>query len=194
MTGAPDLRRDIDAVVIGASAGGLRALQDLLSALPADFAAAVLVVLHLPRDRPSGVPELLGQYCKLPVREALDKQPLQPGTVVFAPPDYHLLVEDEASLALSVDEPVLFSRPAIDPLFVSAAAVFSRRLLAILLSGASADGSEGIAAVRHAGGTAWIQQPDDAPAPMMPASALAHAGADAVLTLKDICNRLAYRS
>ncbi|MCX7514375.1 chemotaxis protein CheB [Frateuria sp. STR12] len=194
MTAVTDLRRDFDAIVIGASAGGLRALQELLSVLPADFAVPVLVVLHLPRDRPSRVPELLGQYCALPVREALDKQPLEPGAVVFAPPDYHLLVEDETSLALSVDEPVLFSRPAIDPLFASAAAVFSRRLLAILLSGASADGSEGVAAVRHAGGIAWIQRPEDAAAPVMPASALAHAGADAVLSLQDICNRLAVPS
>jgi two-component system chemotaxis response regulator CheB len=79
------------------------------------------------------------------VREAEDKQPLQPGTVTFAPPDYHLLVEDASSVALSVDAPVLFSRPAIDPLFESAAAVFGAQVLALLLTGASSDGSEGVA-------------------------------------------------
>ncbi|RXD73254.1 chemotaxis protein CheB, partial [Xanthomonas perforans] len=86
--------------------------------------------------------------------------------------------------------PVLFSRPAIDLLFESAADVFGERLLAILLTGASSDGSAGVAAVRAVGGTAWIQRPDDAAASLMPASALAHAGADAVLTLQAICTRL----
>lgn len=186
-----DLRHDIDAIVIGGSAGGVQALLALLSKLPADFNLPVLVVLHVPRDRPSQIAELLDAHCALPVCEAMDKMPLKKGTVVFAPPDYHLLVEDDASLALSMDEPVLFSRPAIDPLFMSAAAVFSRRLLAILLTGASADGSEGAAAVRRAGGSVWIQQPSDAIAPYMPASALAHAGAEAVLTLKEMCERMA---
>ncbi|EIL94912.1 MULTISPECIES: chemotaxis protein CheB [Rhodanobacter] len=190
MNGHLDLRHDVDAIVIGGSAGGVQALHALLAQLPADFPVPVLVVLHLPRDRPSQIADLLATHCALPVREAIDKMPLEQG-VVFAPPDYHLLVEDESSLALSMDEPVLFSRPAIDPLFVSAAAVFSRRLLAILLTGASADGSEGVAAVRRAGGTVWIQQPDDAVASFMPAAALAHAGAEAVLTLKDLCERMA---
>ncbi|MGY3040656.1 two-component system chemotaxis response regulator CheB [Rhodanobacter sp. TND4EL1] len=186
-----NLRDDIDAMVIGGSAGGVQAMHALLTRLPADFPLPVLVVLHLPRDRPSHIAELLDMHCALPVREAIDKMPLEKGVVVFAPPDYHLLVEDESSVALSVDEPVLFSRPAIDPLFMSAAAVFSRRLLAILLTGASADGSAGVAAVRRAGGTVWIQQPDDAVASFMPAAALAHAGAEAVLTLNEMCERMA---
>jgi two-component system chemotaxis response regulator CheB len=180
-----------DAIVIGASAGGVLALEQLLACLGTDLPIPVLVVLHLPRDRESRIAEVLGTHCRLPVREAEDKQPLLPGTVVFAPPDYHLLVEDRDALALSVDEPVLFSRPAIDPLFESAAAAFGERLLAILLTGASSDGSAGIAAVRAAGGIAWIQSPEEASSPLMPASALAHAGADAVLTLHDLCTHLA---
>ncbi|PPU78197.1 MULTISPECIES: chemotaxis protein CheB [Xanthomonas] len=179
-----------DAMVIGASAGGVSALQALLSSLPATLPMPVLVVLHLPRDRASHLAELMDARCVLPVREAEDKQPLLAGTVTIAPPDYHLLVESGTSLALSMDAPVLFSRPAIDPLFESAADVFAERLLAILLTGASSDGSAGVAAVRAAGGTAWIQLPDDAASPLMPASALAHAGADAVLTLQAICSEL----
>jgi len=166
------------------------ALQQLLAALPADLPMPVLVVLHLPRDRPSRIADLLGLRCPLAVREAEDKQPLEPGTVTFAPPDYHLLVESRSSLALSVDAPVLFSRPAIDPLFESAAEVFGSGVLAILLTGASNDGSVGVAAVRSAGGQAWIQSPDDAYSPIMPAAALAHAGADAVLTLTSLCSRM----
>ncbi|MBW8776451.1 MAG: chemotaxis protein CheB [Stenotrophomonas sp.] len=120
-------------LVIGASAGGVAALQAVLGALPAALPAPVLAVLHLPRDRNSRIAEVLAPYCALPVREAEDKQPLQRGTVTFAPPDYHLLVEDAGSLALSVDAPVLFSRPAIDPLFESAAAVFGAQVLALLM-------------------------------------------------------------
>lgn len=177
-------------LVIGASAGGVAALQSVLGALPATFPAPVLAVLHLPRDRSSRIAEVLAPCCALPVREAEDKQPLQLGTVTFAPPDYHLLVEDAASVALSVDAPVLYSRPAIDPLFESAAAVFGPQVLALLLTGASSDGSEGVAAVRAAGGHAWLQCPEEAEASMMPASALQHAGADAVLPLELMCRRL----
>ncbi|KRG50940.1 chemotaxis protein CheB [Stenotrophomonas beteli] len=177
-------------LLIGASAGGVAALQSVLGALPATFPAPVLAVLHLPRDRSSRIAEVLAPYCALPVREAEDKQPLQPGTVTFAPPDYHLLVEDATSVALSVDAPVLYSRPAIDPLFESAAAVFGPRVLALLLTGASSDGSEGVAAVRAAGGHAWLQCPEEAEASMMPASALQHAGADAVLPVEQMCRRL----
>ncbi|KAF1017351.1 MAG: Chemotaxis response regulator protein-glutamate methylesterase [Stenotrophomonas maltophilia] len=177
-------------VVVGASAGGVAALQVLLGALPASLPVPVLVVLHLPRDRPSRIVDVLAPYSALPIREAKDKQPLQPGTVTFAPPDYHLLVEDMQAVALSMDAPVLFSRPAIDPLFESAAAAFGDRVLAVLLTGASSDGSEGVAAVRSAGGLAWLQCPEEAEASTMPASALQRAGADAVLPLKLMCRRL----
>ncbi|MEG0192323.1 MAG: chemotaxis protein CheB [Stenotrophomonas sp.] len=185
---APMSRPDV--VVIGASAGGVAALQTVLGALPATLPVPVLVVLHLPRDRSSRIADVLAPYCALILREAEDKQPLQAGTVTFAPPDYHLLVEDAQAIALSMDEPVLFSRPAIDPLFESAAAVFGARVLAILLTGASSDGSDGVAAVRAAGGQAWLQCPEEAEASMMPASALQHAGADAVLPLELMCRRL----
>ncbi|ADV28723.1 CheB methylesterase [Pseudoxanthomonas suwonensis 11-1] len=186
----PPLAGRYDAIVIGASAGGVAALRMLLDALPSTLPVPVLVVQHLPRDRPSQLAELFAHGCPLPVAEAEDKSRLAPGVVWIAPPDYHLLVEDRATLALSLDEPVMFSRPAIDPLFESAAAVFGERLLALLLTGASSDGSEGIAAVRAAGGTAWIQCPDEAASSTMPASALAHAGADEVLTLDQIRERL----
>ena len=181
------LRGRYDAMVIGASAGGVAALRAVPGSLPADLPVPVLIVLHLPRDRPSGLAELLDGVCALPVREARDKAALRAGEVMVAPPDYHLLVEDRQSVALSLDEPVLFSRPAVDPLFESASETFGPRLLAILLTGASSDGGAGIAAVRARGGTAWVQLPADASSSLMPASALSLAGADAVLTLEQIC-------
>lgn len=179
-----------EVMVVGASAGGVAALQAIVQALPAGLSVPVLVVLHVPRDRNSRIVEVLAPHCAVPVREAEDKQPIERGTVTFAPPDYHLLVEDRSSVALSIDPPVLYSRPAIDPLFESAAAVFGPHVLALLLTGASSDGSEGVAAVREAGGRAWLQCPEEAEASMMPASALQHAGADAVLPLELMCRRL----
>jgi two-component system chemotaxis response regulator CheB len=186
----PAARPAFDFVAIGASAGGVTALRRLVGRLPATFAIPVAIVLHLPRDRPSLLVDLLASACARPVCEAMDKQPLTRGTVYVAPPDYHLLVEDAHALALSVDEPVLFSRPSIDVLFESAAHVFRSRLLAILLTGASADGAEGLAQVRRTGGTAWVQDPADAESPYMPAAALARAGADAILSLDRIGQQL----
>jgi two-component system chemotaxis response regulator CheB len=179
-----------EAVVIGASAGGVQALQVLLAALPAGFDAPVAIVLHLPADRPSGLAALLSAVCPLPVSEALDKQPLVAGTVVVAPPDYHLLVEPDRTLALSVDEPLLYSRPAIDPLFESASAAFGDRLLGIVLTGASRDGAEGLAAVRRHGGQGWVESPHTAAVSTMPAAALALAGADLVAPLNELAARL----
>ena len=186
-----DLAGAAEAVVIGASAGGVEALMALLGALPPGFAPAVMVVLHLRPHRPSRIVELMSRRCVLPVSEALDKQPVGPGSVVFAPPDYHLLVEPDRRLALSVDPPVLYSRPAIDPLFESAAEVYGPGLLGVLLTGASRDGSDGVAAIRRCGGRVWIQAPSDARVPAMPSAALERAGADAVLTLDQLCRRFA---
>lgn len=181
---------DVDLIVIGASAGGVDALKELLGALPPGFAPALLVVLHVPADGSGTLVPLLDKLCALPVCEALDKQPVTGGSVAFAPANYHLLVEPGGTLALSIDAPVLYSRPAIDPLFESAAVVYGERLLAIVLTGASGDGSAGLAAVRRRGGIAWVQDPATAVVSTMPAHALAHAGADEVLTLDEICLRL----
>lgn len=182
---------DIHAIAIGASAGGVEALGVLLEALPAGFVPSILVVLHLPPDRPSLLVPLFSARCRLPVREALDKERLEPGTVYVAPPDYHLLVESRELLALSRDDPVQFSRPSIDVLFESAAHAFGPSLLAIVLSGANDDGAAGLLAVREAGGRGWVQDPATALAPVMPAAAIARAGADLVLPVRDMGERLA---
>lgn len=184
------LQTAIEALVIGASAGGIDAVERLLAALPARCRLAVFVVLHLPAGRPSRLAQIFSGRCALPVVEPLDKQPVVPGTVYVAPPDYHMLVEPDRTVALSVDAPILYSRPAIDPLFESAAVAYGPALLAVVLTGASADGSAGLRAVRRAGGTAWIQDPASALARTMPDAALAAAGADAVLSIDEIAQRL----
>jgi two-component system chemotaxis response regulator CheB len=176
----------VDAVVIGASAGGVEALSVLLPALPRGYGGAVLVALHLPRARPSLLVNIFGPKCALAVREAEDKEPVAPGTIYFAPSDYHLLVEDGPALALSVDAPVNFSRPSIDVLFESAADVYGSRLLGIILTGASDDGAAGLEAVHRAGGVTCVQDPSSAHMSLMVEAALRRVAADHVLGLGEL--------
>jgi two-component system chemotaxis response regulator CheB len=190
VTSSPPSLRHCDALVVGASAGGIEALMTLLPALPANARISVLVVLHLPRGQPSALVEIFTPKCALPVREADDKEPLEVGTVYFAPPDYHLLVDRDADgsaiVALSSDEAVNYSRPAIDVLFESAADHFENRLGCILLTGANSDGAAGVAAVRAAGGVTIAQDPGTALATAMPKSAIDRGVVDHVLTLEQI--------
>jgi two-component system, chemotaxis family, protein-glutamate methylesterase/glutaminase len=181
---------DIRAVAIGASAGGVQALCELLPALASGAQAAVFVVLHLPRNRPSLLVDVFSQKCELPVREAEDKEPVAPGTVYFAPPNYHLLLDAGPQLALSADELVHHSRPSIDVLFDSAAQVYREHLLGIILSGANEDGAEGLAAVHDAGGLTVVQEPQTAHSSTMILSALERRPADLVLDLPGIAKLL----
>ncbi|HEV2703452.1 MAG TPA: chemotaxis protein CheB [Steroidobacteraceae bacterium] len=181
----------IDAIVIGASAGGIEALMTLLPALAPRLLMPIFIVLHLPRDRPSVLSEIFTPKCRLPVCEAQDKEPVRPGTVYFAPPDYHLLVDEGPALALSADELVNFSRPSIDVLFESAAEVYGSRLLGIILTGANEDGAAGLAAVGSAGGVTIVQQPQSAQVKSMVLSALHRNPTSHVLELEGISAALA---
>lgn len=180
----------VDAVVIGASAGGVEALGQILPAFSASLNVPVVVVLHLPQQRPSLLVEVFTPKCRCAVVEAQDKDPLKAGTVYFAPPDYHLLVDQGPQLALSADPEVNFSRPSIDVLFESAADVFGERLAAVVLSGANDDGADGVRAVRRVGGLVIVQQPDTAMARAMVDAAIAAAHPDAVLTVAEIAASL----
>ena len=165
-------RTQTKAVIIGASAGAVEALSAILPSLPAGFDLPIVVVVHVPSGRRSIMAELFQAKCQLAVREAEDKEPLAGGTVYFAPPDYHLLIEADRSLSLSNDEPVLFSRPSIDVLFESAADAYGPELIAIVLTGANQDGARGLRAVAEAGGIVIVQDPDGAFASAMPQAAL----------------------
>jgi two-component system chemotaxis response regulator CheB len=180
----------LDAVVIGGSAGGIEALSVLLPALPPGLRLPVFVVLHLPRDRPSVLADIFARKCALPVREAEDKEEITPGTVYFAPSNYHLLVDNGGQLSLSADEPVHHSRPSIDVLFESAAEIYNQRLLGIILSGANEDGAAGLAAIHDVGGVTVVQSPQTARAAHMALSALKLRPADRVLPLDEIANML----
>jgi two-component system chemotaxis response regulator CheB len=169
--GALDGRR-IEAVVIGASAGGVDALIKLLPALPAGFGLPVFCILHLPPDRESRLAELFDERLPLPVREAADKQSIEPGTVYFAGAGYHLSVEKDFTFSLSCEPPVHFARPAIDVLMESSAEAYGPGLAGILLTGANHDGAEGMARIRACGGFTVVQDPLDAQVDVMPSAAI----------------------
>ena len=175
-----------EAVVIGASAGALDVLSNLLPGLPADYRLPILIVVHLPPDKTSLLAQLLRARCAIRVREAEDKEPIEPGVAYFAPPDYHLLVEQDKRLSLSDDEPVLFSRPSIDVLFESAADAYGDGLIGVVLTGANSDGANGLKAVVEAGGVAVVQSPKGAYAVAMPEAAIAACPDARVLPVNEI--------
>lgn len=174
------------AVVIGASAGGVEALLKLLVGLPADFKAPIIVVLHLPEDRPSLLPNILGYRLAMRVCEAADKQPIEPATVYVAPPGYHLSVESDHTLSLSGEMPVNYSRPSIDVLMESAANAYGPGLIGILLTGANHDGAEGMAHIKAKGGWTVVQTPAQAQSSIMPEAAILRQAPDLVISLDDI--------
>jgi two-component system chemotaxis response regulator CheB len=180
----------VAAVAIGTSAGGIDALGQILPALPANLRVPIFVVLHLPRERPSLLVEIFQPKCAVRLCEAGDKQRVEGGVVYFAPPDYHLLIDEGPQLALSADDPVGFSRPSVDVLFESAVDVYGSGLLGVLLTGASADGAEGLLAVHNAGGLTIVQAPADAQVPTMVESALERMVPDWQLPLPEIAESL----
>jgi two-component system chemotaxis response regulator CheB len=173
-------------IVIGASWGGLRAVGEILSALPEDLDAAVVVAQHRQADSfEGGLASLLAIRTQLPVGDVDDKQPIAPGHVYLAPPDYHLLIE-HGYFSLSMDERVHFARPSIDVLFASAADSYRDRVIGVILTGANEDGAAGLARIKALGGVAVVQDPVSAERPEMPGAALAVTAADAVLPLEEI--------
>jgi two-component system chemotaxis response regulator CheB len=180
----------IDAIVIGASAGGIEALTRILPPIPVTLRAAILIVVHVPRERPSLLSDIFRTKCKLAVEEALDKAEIKPGCIYFAPPDYHLLADAGPQIALSVDDLVQYSRPSIDVLFESAADVYGTRLLGVLLTGGNEDGAAGLAYISQCGGTTVLQDPAEALAPTMPEGALKIMKPTRVMRLDDIRDML----
>ena len=180
------LAANVQAIVAGGSAGAIEALASILPALPADFPIPIAIALHVHPSKPSHLAQVLSMRCALPVKEAEDMEPLAPSTVYVAPPNYHLLLEAQGYFSLSVDDPVLFSRPAIDVLFESAADAFGRALVGLLLTGASEDGARGLARIQRAGGLTLVQAPSTAAVRIMPEAALRLSAPDHVLPLNEI--------
>jgi two-component system, chemotaxis family, protein-glutamate methylesterase/glutaminase len=181
---------DYDVVVIGASWGGLKAIEQLLAGLPEDFPVPIVIAQHRDIDSEDQLlGKLLARHTPLRVVDADDKAPLAPGTVLLSPPGYHVLVTD-GCVELSVDEPVQFARPSIDVLFDSAADTYGSRVLGVLLTGANADGADGLAQIARRGGRTIVQDPETAERPEMPRAALAKVRPDHVADLDEVARLL----
>jgi two-component system, chemotaxis family, protein-glutamate methylesterase/glutaminase len=168
-------------VVIGGSAGSLEVLLDIIKYLPYNKAAVYIVIMHRKNDTDSILEDLLSQKTHIPVREVEDKDPIVAGTIYIAPPDYHLLIENEQCFSLDFSEKVHYSRPSIDVTFESVAAVFGERVLGILLSGANADGAKGLSVIKSMGGITLVQDPKTAEMGFMPQQAINRNAADKIL-------------
>jgi len=179
-----------DLIVVGASAGGVEALMEICRALPADLPAAVLVVLHSSRRKPSVLPDLLARVAALPAAHATDHETIRPGRIYVAPPDSHLLVKaDELHLARTATEH--YTRPAIDPTFRTAAHAYGNRVVGVLLTGMQGDGAMGLLTIKRYGGVAVVQDPEDALHSQMPQTAIDNVPVDYVLPLSGIAETLA---
>jgi two-component system chemotaxis response regulator CheB len=175
-----------DLIVIGTSLGGIEALKVLVSTLPQDLEASLFVVLHLGASGPDLLPEILERSGRLPASNATDGEAIKPGHIHVAPPDHHLLLESSDQVRITRGPKENRCRPAVDPLFRSAAHAFGARVIGVILTGRLDDGTAGLRAVKECGGTAIVQHPDDALALGMPRSALAHVAVDHCVPLKRI--------
>jgi two-component system chemotaxis response regulator CheB len=171
-------------IVIGASAGGLQPLRQIVAALPKACRASVFVVLHFGHHR-SELPTILSWSSKLEASFAEDGAPILPGHIYVAPPDRHMALE-AGLIRLNRGPKVHHTRPAADPLFISAAEAYRDRVIGIVLSGGDGDGAEGLRAIKKCGGRAIIQKPEEAADPSMPETAIARDHPDACLTVKEI--------
>jgi two-component system chemotaxis response regulator CheB len=175
-------------IVIGASTGGVEALTKIVSGIPAGFPAAILVVMHIGEHR-SVLPTVLGRHCALPVRHAQHGELVQPGIVLIAPPDRHMLVQrlgPELRIVLTRGPKENHSRPAIDTLFRSAAVACGPAAIGVILTGYLDDGTVGLQAIKRCGGTAIVQDPKDAMVPDMPGHALENTAVDRCMPLAEI--------
>jgi two-component system, chemotaxis family, protein-glutamate methylesterase/glutaminase len=177
-------------LAIGASFGGLEALLALLPALGRQTAFPVTVVIHLLPEGPHTFPAMLAGHLEIPIHEAESGEPLLAANIYTAPPNYHLCVEDDKTLSLSIEEKVNYARPSIDVLFSSVAHAFGRNAWGILLTGANADGAEGLRQIHEAGGITMVQDPAEAQAPAMPQAALKLFRPDFVGNLNEIASVL----
>ncbi len=179
-----------EAIVIGSSAGGLQAVKSIILGLPVDFATPVIIVQHLSPLSDNFMARYLNQLTHLQVKEADEKEPIRPGHVYIAPPNFHLLVEENFTLSLSVDEKVNFARPSVDVLFETAAIAYGSKLAGLILTGANNDGANGIRAVKANGGHTIAQAPETAEAQNMPLAAIETGKVDRIIPLEKIASYL----
>jgi two-component system chemotaxis response regulator CheB len=186
--GKPGL--DYEAIVVGGSAGGFNALQEILRPLPADFGLPILVVLHRPPSPDELLIYTLNESCQLLVKEADQDELIEPGRVYIAPANYHLLVERDRTLSLSIDAKVCYSRPSIDVLFETASDAYLAGLIGIILTGGNNDGTAGLRQIKKNGGLTIAQDPATALSKLMPSSAIEENIVDRIVSLTELTSTL----
>jgi two-component system chemotaxis response regulator CheB len=183
---AAPIRGGYAAAAIGVSTGGLAALKVILPRLPENFIVPIFIVYHVHKSSDDFLVHHLDEICRIRVKHAEDKEPILPGVVYMAPPDYHLLIEWDRTIALSKSEQVNYTRPSVDVLFETAVDVYEERLIGIILTGANRDGSAGARKIKAAGGLVVVQAPETAQMDTMPRAAIAAAEPDLILSLEEI--------
>jgi two-component system chemotaxis response regulator CheB len=178
------------AIVIGTSSGGMKAIKFLSSALPAVFGIPIIMVLHIGARSGNEWINFFNAECKFKLKEADEKEKIAPGNIYVAPANYHLLIEKDETLSLTIDEKVNYARPSIDILFESAALAYGNRLIGIVLTGANSDGAVGIKKIKEYGGLTIVQDPETAEAKCMPESSISSIVPDHILSLEGIVNLL----
>lgn len=187
---AKDRVNDFKVVVIGGSAGSLEIVLDIITALPSNPQAVFIIILHRKNDKDSILENLISHKTSLVVTEVEDKEPIVINRIYIAPPDYHLLIENEDCFSLDSSEKVNFSRPSIDVSFESAAEIFRERVIGILLSGANADGANGLSTIKKMGGHTIVQNPRSAEVGFMPQQAIKLGVVDKVMDASQIKHAL----
>jgi len=179
-----------EAIVIGVSSGGMKAMKIIFSHLPKGFKTPIIIVQHISAHSDSKWIQLLNDAYNLDIKEADEKELIENGKVYFAPPNYHLLIEKDKTFSLTIDERVNYARPSIDVLFESASEAYKNKLIGIILTGSNNDGTNGIKRIQECGGLAIVQDPKTAEAAYMPISAIAAIQPDYILSLEDIIKLL----
>ncbi len=183
-------KNELKIVIIGGSAGSLEVLMQILPKLPNPIPFALIIVVHRKSADDTILEELIALKTKVPVQDTEDKVPILKGSIYIAPSDYHMLFEKNLTIAIDNSEKINYSRPSIDVTFQSAAEVFGENVTAILLSGANADGSEGMQTIKNFGGKTIVQKPETAEMPFMPQTAIQNANPDLILSPKEIIHFL----
>jgi two-component system chemotaxis response regulator CheB len=180
------IARDITTVIIGGSAGSLEGILAILAGLNTKLRISMIIVIHRKSSNDNTLVDLLNSKINWPVKEAEEKEAILPGHIYIAPADYHLLIENDHTFSLDYSEKVNYSRPSIDVTFDSAASVYTISLLAILLSGANADGSEGMKSIKARGGLCIVQEPSSADVDFMPRMAIENVAIDKVMHVEQM--------
>lgn len=180
------------AIVCGGSAGGFESLENFIKELPSSFSIPIIVVLHIGQEGGKYFATTLKRFTSLAVKEPKEKESISPGNIYIAPPNYHLLIEEDATFSYSLDEKICYSRPSIDVLFTSAADAFGISLIGILLSGANNDGSDGIAYIKELGGMTIVEDPNTAKFKTMPLAAINKTSPTHILSSYNIASQLVH--